>query len=52
MANHGLPELLQPRYDENHRGHVIFTGTRVQNDILLDLHLYIMNDYLLTKLNA
>jgi hypothetical protein len=52
MANHGLPELLQPRYDENHRGKTIFTGTQVQNDILLDLYLYIMNDYIVTKLNA
>jgi hypothetical protein len=44
MANHGLPELLQPRYDENHQGKTIFTGTQVQNDILLDLYLYIMNE--------
>jgi hypothetical protein len=51
MANHGLPKLLQPRYDENHRGKMIFTGTQVQNDILLDLYLYIMNGYLVTKLN-
>jgi hypothetical protein len=47
-VNHGL----QLRYDENHRGKMIFTRTQVQNDILLDLHFYIMNDYLLTKLNA
>jgi hypothetical protein len=52
MANHGLPELLQTRYDENHRGKTIFTGTHVQNDILLDLYLYIMNGYLVIKLNA
>jgi hypothetical protein len=52
MVNHGLPELLQPRYDENHRGKMIFTGTQIQNDILLDLYLYIMNVYLVTKLNA
>jgi hypothetical protein len=45
-------ELLQPRYDENHRGKTIFTGMQVQNDILLDLYLYIMNEYLVTKLNA
>jgi hypothetical protein len=51
MANHGLPKLLQSRYDENHRGKMIFTGTQVQNDILLDLYLYIMNGYLVTKLN-
>jgi hypothetical protein len=51
-VNHGLPELLQPRYDENHRGKMIFTGTQIQNDILLDLYLYIMNVYLVTKLNA
>jgi hypothetical protein len=50
--NHGIPKLLQPRYDENHRGKVVFTGTQVQNNILLDLYLYIMNDDLLTKLNA
>jgi hypothetical protein len=31
MVNHGLHELLQPRYDENHRGKTIFTGTQVQN---------------------
>jgi hypothetical protein len=52
MVNHDLPKLLQPRYDENHRGKMIFIGTQVQNDILLDLYLYIMNDYLVTKLNA
>jgi hypothetical protein len=52
MMNHGIPELLQPRYDENHRGKSIFTGTQVQNNILLNLYLYIINDYLLTKLNA
>jgi hypothetical protein len=52
MANHVLPELLQACYDENYRGKAIFTGTQVQNDILLDLYLYIMNDYLATKLNA
>jgi hypothetical protein len=52
MANHGLPELLQPRFDENHQGKTIFTRTEVQNDILLDLYSYIMNDYLVTKLNA
>jgi hypothetical protein len=52
MVSHGLPDLLQPRYDENHRGKTIFTGTQVQDDILLDLYLYIMNDYLVTKLNA
>jgi hypothetical protein len=52
MVNHGLPELLQPRYDENHRGKTIFTGTQVQNDILLDLYLYIKNEYSATKLNA
>jgi hypothetical protein len=52
MVNHGLPELLQPHYDENHRGKTIFTGTQVQNNILLDLYLYIMNEYLTTKLNA
>jgi hypothetical protein len=52
MVNHGLSELLQARYDENHRGNAFFTGTQVQNDILLDLYLYIMNDYLATKLNA
>jgi hypothetical protein len=33
-------------------GKMIFTGTQIQNDILLDLYLYIMNDYLVTKLNA
>jgi hypothetical protein len=44
MTNHGLPELLQPHYGENHRGKTIFTGTQVQNDILLDLYLYIMNE--------
>jgi hypothetical protein len=27
MTNHGLLEFLQPRYDENHRGKAIFTGT-------------------------
>jgi hypothetical protein len=52
MTNHGLSKLLQPRYDENHRGKTIFTGMQVQNDILLDLYLYIMNEYLVTKLNA
>jgi hypothetical protein len=52
MANHSLPELLQPRYDENRRGKTIFTRTQVQNNILLDLYLYIMNGYLVTKLNA
>jgi hypothetical protein len=52
MANHGLPEFLQPRFDENHRGKTIFTRMEVQNDILLDLYLYIMNVYLVTKLNA
>jgi hypothetical protein len=52
MVNHGLPDLLQPRYDENHRGKTIFTETQVQDDILLDLYLYIMNGYLVTKLNA
>jgi hypothetical protein len=52
MANHGLPELLEPRYDENHRGKTIFTRTQVQNNILLDLYLYKMNEYLTTKLNA
>jgi hypothetical protein len=52
MVNHGLLELLQPRYDVNHRGKTIFIGTHVQNDILLDLYLYIMNYYLVTKLNA
>jgi hypothetical protein len=52
MVNHDLPKLFQPRYDENHRGKTIFIGTQVQNDILLDLYLYIMNDYLVTKLNA
>lgn len=36
MVNHGLPELLQARFDEKHRGKAIFTGTQVQNDILLD----------------
>jgi hypothetical protein len=51
VSNHGLPKLLQPRYDENHRGKMIFTETQVQNDILLDLYLYIMNGYLVTKLN-
>jgi hypothetical protein len=52
MANHGLPELLQPRYDKNHHGKMIFIETQVQNNILLDLYLYIMNDYLVTKLNV
>jgi hypothetical protein len=52
MVNHGLSELLQLRYDENHRRKTIFTRTQVQNDILLDLYLYIMNVYLVTKLNA
>jgi hypothetical protein len=52
MVNHDLPKLFQPRYDENHREKTIFIGTQVQNDILLDLYLYIMNDYLVTKLNA
>jgi hypothetical protein len=52
MANHDLPKLLQPRYDENHRGKTIFTGTRLQNNILLDLYLYIMNSYVVAKLNA
>jgi hypothetical protein len=52
MVNHGLLELLQSRYDVNHRGKTIFIGTQVQNDILLDLYLYIMNYYLVTKLNA
>jgi hypothetical protein len=52
IANHGLPKHLQARYDENHRGKAIFTGMQEQNDILLDLYLYIMNDYLATKLNA
>jgi hypothetical protein len=52
MANHGLPKLLQPSYDENHRGKTIFTGTQLQNDILLDLYLYIMNGYVVAKLNA
>jgi hypothetical protein len=52
MANHGLPKLLQPRYDENHRGKTIFTGTQLQNEILLDLYLYIMNGYVVAKLNA
>jgi hypothetical protein len=52
MANHSLLELLQPRYDENHRGKPISTRTLVQNDILLNMYLYIMNSYLVTKLNA
>jgi hypothetical protein len=52
MANHGLPELLQARYDENHRGKTTFTGTQVQNNILLDLSLYIIHDSLATKLNV
>jgi hypothetical protein len=29
MAHGGLPELLQQRYDENHRGRMIFTGQQV-----------------------
>jgi hypothetical protein len=27
MKNHGLLEILQPRYDDNHRGKMIFTRT-------------------------
>ncbi|XP_062195131.1 serine/threonine-protein phosphatase 7 long form homolog [Phragmites australis] len=29
MAHDGLPELLQQRYDENHRGRMIFTGQQL-----------------------
>ncbi|XP_062213408.1 protein MAIN-LIKE 2-like [Phragmites australis] len=29
MAHGGLPELLQQRYDENHRGRMIFTGQQL-----------------------
>lgn len=29
MAHVGLPELLHPRYDEKHRGRMIFTGQQV-----------------------
>ena len=46
MASHGLPELLQPRFDEKHRAKAIFTGTQVQNDIRV---INITNAYLLTE---
>jgi hypothetical protein len=53
MANHGLPELLQARYDERESSRKDdFYRNTCTNDILLDLYLYIMNDYLATKLNA
>jgi hypothetical protein len=53
MANHSLPELLQARYDERESSRKDdFYRNTCTNDILLDLYLYIMNDYLATKLNA
>ena len=35
MASAGLPTLLLPRYDENHRGKLISTGIEVRKIVFV-----------------
>src|SRR5438105_12630100 len=42
MAQQPLPELLEPKYDENHRGMALYNGSQVSYSVLLEHFNFIM----------